>query len=178
MKNTIITAVIGLLVGIIAGYAVHQPATLIQQLGGGAAVGTTGSTPRVAQIVANGNGAYVSGTLGSGVYTIASIANGDANDRVILGVNEVFVGLGTNSTSTATYTIQAATSSDTTTLNSNTNYVINNAFSTSTPTLVASTTALSGSTNGSIWKAGSNLNVVANGTTSAEVILQVLYITE
>lgn len=156
--------------------ATHEQKVVIA---GASAVGTTNSAPKSNQIVANGNtGTYVVANNG---YTYASLTNSDSQDRVITSIDYFYQGLGQNSSTTiAALTLQAATSSDSTTLNSNTNYVLSTQIATSTSVLyTGSSTPGTTTTNANrIWLAGSNLNFISNGTTSANVIIRVNYIPE
>ena len=153
------------------GWYLHQNHEVVM---GVSSIGTTNSTQRIAQIVANGNGAYDSV---DNQYVLASIANTDANDRVVESISYFYQAITTVSTSSITtttgYVVSAATSTTANTLGGNTNYLLNTSVATTTPTVFVASTS-PGTTVGTVlnrtWLAGSNLNIVANGTTSSPVI--------
>jgi len=169
--------VVSLAIGVVGGHSFWPSVQVLPVAVGTSAEGTTGSTPRMSQIVANANDStsYVSS---ENKYQVASLYNADSQDRIVESVSYFYDALATVSTSTAAMTLQAATSSSATTLGSNTNYVLSTTVATSTPVLyVASTTpGLTGTNANRIWKAGSYLNFFSNATTSSSQVIKVNYI--
>lgn len=147
------------------------------------AVGDTQSTPKISQVVGNCSSAsYVSGTGVTGQYLVATLPNGDANDRTIIGIDAFYSGLGQTSTTTggSLINVAGATSSNATSLGGNTNYAYLGTVATSTGIAyeASSTPGLSTNAFVRVWKAGSNLNLVANATTSASCWYRVSYLAQ
>ena len=136
MKNLILTAVAGVLVGFAVGYATfHSSVTPL--VGAGSPVGTTNNTAKIASVV-------ISPTSLSA--TSSSILNTDGIDRVVTSSIGVCTSLTLASSSAGlaatTLTFQAATTSVANTgLQGNANYAAYDTVATSTPFgYVASTT--------------------------------------
>ncbi len=183
MKNIKIIGLIVLVAAIAGAYMYPKYAQNVTQVVAGA-VGDTQQTPKMYQIVANGNGSYQSGAVNVGVYTLATMPNNDTNDRTITSIDAFYTGLGAVSTSSvANFAVSAATSTDTTTLNSNTNLIYGALVATSSPVAYEGSTtpglsSVAGKAYIRIWKAGTNLNFVSTATTSATVIFKVNYIAQ
>ncbi len=87
--NTILKSSFGLVaitvIGVLAVMGLFLPNVkyVSSPTAGAVVVGTTNSTQRIAQVVANNtvSTTYVSGAVDSGVYTMASIANNDSISR-------------------------------------------------------------------------------------------------
>ena len=164
----IIGAIVLLAVGGFIGYSVHAPA--VQQ-----AAGDTSSTAKIAQVVLD-----LSTTTPTTVGGACKLYNSDARDRVIDSVSYYLSGLaamnGTTANGIAVWTWSVATG---TSAYANVgNSVLNTTVATSSPYLyVASTTpGLTTTVANRLWKTGTCLNVITNGTsTAATGIIRVDY---
>ncbi len=164
-----VAVVATLIVGYVLGYTTRpQQATYVA-----GAVGDTQATPKMAQIVGNANGTYVTA---NNRYQYASLYNSDANDRIVESVEWFADALSTVSTSTDALKFLMATSS-TASGAIGSNYLLNTTVATSAPaSYVASTTP--GDTSSSykrIWAAGTYLNLESNATSSTGFNLKVNY---
>lgn len=146
------------------------------------AIGDTQSTSKIAQIVGNAaTGAYSSADNN---YLFASIANNDANDRTIVSIDTYYSGLNvktsTTSPTASTFLVRAATSTDATTLNSNTNLFYQSLVATSSSIYfeASSTPGMATANINRIWPAGTNINFLSRATTSATVIFRISYIAQ
>lgn len=172
MKN--IKFIIGAIVAIAIVGAYFFPKsthTTVLQAG---AVGDTNSTQRIAQIV-----------MDMTTTTPASILNGDATDRIITSIDYYLASLTSvtsNGSGLANFTFLLSTSTNVYTAAS-ANYLLNTTVATTTAQLfVASTTpgntalATLAGVNTRVWKAGTYLNVFANGTSTATGTIKISYI--
>lgn len=177
-QNTILGILIVVIL-VLAGYAFWPRS----QVAGSSAVGTTNTTPRIAETVCN--------NLGS--TTIASFYNGDGSDRVITSVDLVTIPAATTSLNA----VWAATSTQASGIGASTNYLLNITFATTTsPVYIVSSTASSSAvttatstalTTGTgwltgspqrIWASGSYFNVISNATSTDYCNVKVAYIPE
>lgn len=183
MKSKILITIAFIAAALAIAGAYYYPASTATSNMNLGAVGDTQSTPKMAQIQGNcSNATYISGAVGAGQYLVATLPNADANDRTIISIDAFYTGLGQTSTTTgtATFSIAGATSSNATNLNSNTNFAYLAAVATSTGIVyeASSTPGLSTSAFVRVWKAGSNLNLVSNATTSASCWYRVSYLAQ
>ncbi len=103
-----------------------------------------------------------------------ALYNSDQSDRIITDVKYYCSGVGTSRTFLTgagldVFTFQAATTSVTTGLGGNTNYVLATTVATSSTSLYVATTTpgLTGTVTNRIWPAGTYLTYIANATNTA-----------
>jgi len=165
MINNIITAVAGLIVGIVIGLLVNgnrQDITV-------RAVGDKNLSPKFYQVQVDTATAstYISG---DNRYQWHAVTNNYGTDRIVTSIEYIFTALTTTSTSTnALNVVIATTSSASAGIGTNTNYLLNTSIATSTPTLyISSSTPGQTATNlNRLWKNGETIAIEANATTSS-----------
>lgn len=174
MIKNIITAVAGLIVGVLLGLLVNGNRQDIKV----EAVGDKNLSPKFYQVQVDTatNSTYISA---DNRYQWASVTNSYGSDRFITSIDYVFTGLTTTATSTNALNVVIATSSSASAgLGTNTNYLFNSSIATSTPTnYVASTTpGLTGTNLNRLWKNGEAINIEANATTSSPGYFVIRYL--
>lgn len=118
--------------------------------------------------------------------TTSSVLNGDTQDRVVTGSDVACSGVGTSKTAYTGAGLAAVTFTMSTTSTANpaaltqTNYVLNATFATSTTDSYVSTTSAnvvnSATGNGVRWQAGSYMTISSNATNTAACVVGVKYI--
>ena len=127
--------------------------------GFGSAVGTRFTTQRIEERI-----------LLNSSTTMAYLLNGSASDRVIAEINYYFNDHADTIVSGSAWSVQAATSTERYTLNSNTNFVLDNVIATSSDYLYVSSTTpgLTATDSNRVWKTKTYLNFLTSdiGTTT------------
>ena len=169
IQNVLIAAVSGLIAGLIVLHFAPVN-TKVVQLAGASPAGASFSSRKIAGV------SFIPSTVAIASSTSLG-TNNDGNDRIITSVEYSCAGLGALSQTYANWTFQIATSSNTT-FPSTASFVLNTTVATTSPEVFVSSSTPGYTTGAAMrrWKAGANLLVQSNSTSTATCTVVAGYI--